>query len=173
MSFAFKGSNQIKPAPRDRPVKGSLPLKDVTGPPKRGSGGYIAGSGASAKFAHRLRSKEEDDATMRPTSRTRQSLPPAMASKTALMASDTNGRVTPLRPAWNAWNAPIKSTTTSTVRGRSTITPMSPANPRPVRGQATPSPTKDVGATGLSTAFHDIDGVTPMRRTGRRLGGMI
>lgn len=100
MSFAFKGADQIRPVQR----RIRAPVNGTTAPnnSNRNSGGSIPGSqskmthsAANAKFAHRLRSPEtvhedyehptpdpmvDENATIRPhSSKTRRSLPPAMA----------------------------------------------------------------------------------------------
>ena len=89
---------------------------------RRSSGGYVAGKAADAKFAHRLRSPDQvnssqdgDSATIRPGSRTRRSLPPAMAARPvppALSNGERNANVVarlnpigdkaPVKPPWNS-----------------------------------------------------------------------
>ena len=86
MSFAFKGSDQIRPNPR-KPTTKPLPAPSNTAnravsaarAEKRNSGQSV--TAANAKFANRLRATEESnggDVTFRPASKARRSLPPAM-----------------------------------------------------------------------------------------------
>jgi len=150
MSFAFKGSDQIKPVQKRTRPAGQQPATDTIGAPvrtfakssapavypqRRSTGGHMTGDAANAKFAHRLRPHDAEhenhgDVTVRPTSRTRQSLPPAMAHATkpgraspVLSPTDRNAA----RPPWNSSTAPaskvksnpptIASSTRESVRG--------------------------------------------------------
>ncbi len=174
MSFAFKGSEQVKPVLRSKAGRSSLPPNHGQALQRRPSGGYIAGTAANAKFANRLRSTDDNDPTVRPSSRTRKSLPPAMASKPALTAANVNGRTTPVKPPWNASTAPMKPPPTPSVRAtKGTITPSTNGGRRLSRGEMTPGLLEDTSVAGVWTAYQDRERETPIRRTGRQLGGMI
>lgn len=146
MSFAFKGTDQVKPVPRrvrpsappngNRSAGPSLAKSDAAAvhPQRRTSAGHMVGEAANAKFAHRLRSHDTEqnsaDPNLRPSSRTRQSLPPVMAysnrtgrSSPALGPTDRNSP----RPAWNASANTPKSKATS-------ITPTMRESVRGVKG---------------------------------------
>lgn len=189
MSFAFKGSDQVKPAPGKHPVKSSAPPTTEAHPVKRSSGGYVNGTAANAKFAHRLRSTDENDNTVRPSSRARKSLPPALTSQPALSAGNAkanqgaNGRVTPVaKPAWNASTAliPDKRAPTPSARKARNTAPLGNGNAkekRYLRAEMTASPIEDSSVAGLWTAFQERAEETPDRRTavlaGKQMGGRI
>jgi len=175
-SFAFKGSDQIKPKPRARPAKSSAPPNPGN---DRSSGGYVASDAANAKFANRLRSTDDGDNTMRPTSRTRKSLLPAMALTAANGKADVaqHGRTTPVtkRP-WNASTVPIKARASPSVRKATAAPQPVTMDGKRIRGQLAPSPSGNSGVAGLWTA--DQDREAPRKRTepvlaGGQFGGRI
>ncbi|KAK4686191.1 hypothetical protein P7C73_g3945, partial [Tremellales sp. Uapishka_1] len=169
MSFAFKGSDQVRPA--------------TTRVQRRTSGGHLSGSAANAKFANRLRSPDlgvAGDVTIRPASRARRSLPPEM-----IRSANTN---IPLpgkeRPAWNASTSAsspsVKSGAAPSIRSTASrrIVPSS-ASTAPTKRLPT-SPSEDSGVAGLWQAYQ-VDsarvGETPVKtvraRPVRALGGRI
>ena len=187
MSFAFKGSDRIKPLPQTGPVKSSLPPTSAHDPPKRSSGGYVAGTAANAKFAHRLRSADENETITRPGSRARKSLPPTMASKPALMAGNAKAnvassrRATPApKPAWKASTAPEKRSNTPSVHKGKHIASPGPVNGKGLlRDEITASPTMESVAARSRTTYQDEVEDKQVRKNGvaglagRQLGGRI
>ena len=192
MSFAFKGAEQVKPAPkRTRPVD-QMPVAGAAaaGPPartfakssgpavypqRRSTGPHMSGNAANAKFAHRLRPHDAEhenngETTVRPISRTRQSLPPSMAHATkpgraspVLSPTDRNAA----RPPWNSSTAPaskLKSNPPS-------IAPSTRESVRGVRGIDT-----SVTGTGRRvvpkavTAVKTADGVESRPQSGAATG---
>jgi hypothetical protein len=140
MSFAYSGSDQIKPKPRPQPLSSAsnnnkMPTSPKGGAQRRASNGHVVGSAANTKFAHRLRSPVEDtaegDITVRPNSRIRRSLPPAMLQSDRALNDgnrSTSGRITPSvvagevkKPAWNAGTAPKSPNSTVRVRQGSAL----------------------------------------------------
>ena len=134
MSFAYKGSDQLRPVSRTT----KLPASKANGSPgtngrpastsglvppapqRRSTGGPISGQAANAKFAHRLRSAETEglngDSTIRPTSRNRRSLPPAMVASASTRTGRSSPALSPTdrnsaRPPWNSSTAPTKAST--------------------------------------------------------------
>ncbi|GMK59921.1 hypothetical protein CspeluHIS016_0901380 [Cutaneotrichosporon spelunceum] len=116
MSFAFRGEARPLPRGSTARARGGTTLG---GPSQRAlmpsmiderkaSGGMSSSAAANAKFAHRLRSSEElaqSAPTVRPASRMRRSLPPAMA----LTPAGGRRTTTPAsqRPPWNSSMRPI------------------------------------------------------------------
>ncbi|KAL7424675.1 hypothetical protein Q5752_000359 [Cryptotrichosporon argae] len=82
-------------------------------------------STANAKFAHRLRSTDPNggDATLRPSSQARRSLPPAMAARPVALGQGE--KTANARPAWNASTRPV------VVRDKAQPTPSTPSNRAP------------------------------------------
>ncbi|WWD16395.1 hypothetical protein CI109_100821 [Kwoniella shandongensis] len=175
MSFAFHGSDEIRPIARKSVPRGSTGSSVTksrstsvagTGRPgataglqRRSSGGHVSGSAADAKFAHRLRSTEDGHPSgdgARTVNRARRSLPPAMvmASKSPSMNANATGSV---RGAMNrpAWNSGLSTTTTTTSKRASTPvssirgarSPVIASVPAPV---STP-PASSVGSRRTST----------------------
>lgn len=121
MSFAFKGSDQVRPIRTKVPPTSSTSLKSArlsstttptlqrksssSGTSGPGTGGHAQYSAASAKFAHRLRASEDgpsqanaNGTSIRAPSRTRSSLPPAMrspppSSSSALSPTNRNTKI--------------------------------------------------------------------------------
>lgn len=179
MSFAFKGSDQIKPvAQRTKPVAPSS--NTTTGakaqttrsfssspaiyPQRRSSGGHVTGNAANAKCAHRLRSAEtvpaNGDITVRPGSRTRKSLPPAMA------LSGKTGRVTPI-----GRSSPALSPTERNGNTPRSPAPAPPAKLTPKTPSVAPSTRESVrglsGATAMAPSPSRME--TSVTGTGRRV----
>lgn len=154
MSFAFKGGDQVRPV-RMRPkgITTSTPPSPLTtasggggvtkatlsSQQKRSSAGHMSGRAADAKFAHRLRSTEmsDSDATVRPRSIARRSLPPAMLLQSRAGAGGSGGGGTagigggtkstpsplPLSPKTNAYNIDR-----SAAAGGGTMSPKTPTS---------------------------------------------
>ena len=129
MSFAFNNTDQIKPVPRQSrpaiPPPNNTAARAVSAASqRRTSGGHLVGNAADAKFAHRLRTDgNAGDATLRPASRIRRSLPPAMGVPGARAASGAGAAGhTSLGPSstYRAVNVDVNASTA--VHGR-----MSPA----------------------------------------------
>ena len=231
MSFAFKSGDQVRPArqkarPSNLPtVKGSTSPRAVssgiksprspnagraagatTGLQRRSSSGHVSGSAANAKFAHRLRSPDLEplgEATLRPVSRTRSSLPPAMRSPTTALietpgvgngAKGVKNVLNPARtprasmsgkPAWNSGTKPLPPPTNAPVRGvRGVSTPplSGPAKgdlgstTTTARRRMAPSPSDTLGLWPVYRAAMGSD--TPKRvpagvAAGRAPGGRI
>lgn len=151
MSFAFRGEARPNPmASMGRMRTLALPpATRVTKPAatlgsheRRGSAG-LPGA-AQAKFGHRLRAS--DDVTVRPASRVRRSLPPAMALSPTNMNALTgaNGRASPIRPPWNSSMRP------ASVRERSDLG--RPIASRVIRPKTSAGAVKDTTAVAAVTA---------------------
>jgi hypothetical protein len=193
-----------------RPVPSSNPNTNSNGTSvqRRSSGGYVAGKAADAKFAHRLRSPDQvnspqdgDSATIRPVSRTRRSLPPAMAARPvppALGNGERNTNVVarlnpigdkaPIKPPWNSGGG--LSANTPSARAHPSVPPSSVSSRRirpagagasvvapaigPGGRMITPSASDDSGVAGLWMSYAEEANVaarTP--RPQRQYGGKI
>lgn len=178
---------------------------------RRSSGGYVAGKAADAKFAHRLRSPDQvhsgaqdgDSATIRPGSRTRRSLPPAMAARPvppALGNGERNmnvvarlnpiGDKAPIKPPWNSGGG--LSGTAPSARAHPAAAPSNVSSRRirpagagagasvvapavgPGGRMITPSASDDSGVAGLWMSYADEANVAPRTpRAQRQYGGKI
>jgi hypothetical protein len=148
MSFAFKGSDQVRPA-RARPAG----IPSALGPQRRPSSGAAqAASHAKLKFAHRLRTDVEpgDDG---PLSKARRSLPPAMAvrANAGAMGSSRAGSVT--GGAHRALGSTDRNISGGVGLGLGRMSPsiMNPAEPKAVHGNTVDRVSLD-GARGASRA---------------------
>jgi hypothetical protein len=207
MSFAFKGADQIRPVQkRVRAPNGSAPMGRGSFQPRAFSGPGIGQrmnpTAANAKFANRLRSPEtvhedhthahvhgqEEDphATIRPqSSKTRRSLPPAMALQPSTNLPEQSLRnghlLNPPRIVSNAstYSKGVKGSTPPVVAGRNISAATAKRLSLKAEQAATPEPTASVSgestlamwkAYGAPTSSEG----TPRRVvTGRQLGGRI
>lgn len=106
MSFAFRGD--ARPAVRPiKPGNGPSWIGNTKASARRSLGAPPAttAGNANAKFANRLR----EDVTVRPASRVRRSLPPAMALDTAPMRAGSVPVGGSKRPPWNSSTRPETS----------------------------------------------------------------
>jgi hypothetical protein len=155
MSFAFRGEARpnpmasmgrmrtlaLPPATRVTVTKTAL---NTGSHERRASGGLAVSGAAQAKFGHRLRAS--DDVTVRPASRVRRSLPPAMALSPTNMNALTgaNGRASPIRPPWNSSMRP------ASVRERSDLS--RPIASRVIRPKTSAGAVKDTTTAAAVTA---------------------
>lgn len=208
MSFAFKGADQIRPvqkrvrAPVGPAPPGRLAGTQSTRPTGTGSipGQRMNQASANAKFAHRLRSPEtvphEDDeeyaqTTIRPqSSKTRRSLPPAMALQPSTNLPEQSMRngtlLNPPRIVSNAsaYNRGIKGSTPPVVPGRSisaaTAKRMSmKAEQAAAAAGVDPIPTTSISGESTLALWKAYGAANPPEETprrvlaGRQLGGRI
>ena len=201
MSFAFKGTDQMTPtarrlrpsAPPGTSRSGTLDAErklPTTNAQRRTSAGHMTGNAANAKFGHRLRSHENGqnngDPTLRPASRARQSLPPAMIyssrtgrSSPALGPADRNAA----RPAMGttveaskAKAASMAPSTRESVRGARMETSVTGQGrrvvPKAITALRAAEGNSGVGEGGEGSAGQSVRGVRPSQSTDSSVAGM-
>lgn len=147
MSFAFRGeARPLGPGARYQSLGGRSAVgratKTMSMAERRSSAsmGSMPSAAANAKFAHRLRSSDELAAvapTVRPASRVRRSLPPAMANTTA-SGRRTTTPATGQRPPWNSSMRPMSVREEREAREVERVRPPSAAKVRPTTQPARP-----------------------------------
>lgn len=171
MSFAFRGEarpNRLAAATRAKSPQTRLVPRAPISHERRAS---TAGAASQqAKFGHRLRAS--DDVTVRPASRVRRSLPPAMA----LTPTNVNGRSSPVRPPWNGGTRAASARDFSGPTSRGIIRPKTSAgaikDTTAVETTATTSASKDIGV-GIWEERPGLSAATAARIARRNLGGHI
>jgi hypothetical protein len=207
MSFAFKGADQRPVQRRVRAANPTVATASKSSAPARagtGSGQRMTVTAANAKFAHRLRSpdlvhdehghplhghgqEEDPHATIRPhSSKTRRSLPPAMALQPSTHLPEQslhNGHLlNPPRIVSNAstYSRGINGSTPPVVAGRSiSAATAKRLSLKAEQARAETPPTASVsGDSGLAMwkaygAAQSTEGTPRRVMAGRQLGGRI
>jgi hypothetical protein len=210
MSFAFRGEARPNPAVRVRATNTTNTTNTTISPKLRSSvtgrttaasldrdrraSSGMGSAAAAAKFAHRLRSAEEDLATttVRPASRVRRSLPPAMALGPSERSSSR--MESPTRPPWNSGSGggglsrpasvaathPLRPRTSASGVAGATISSMAKAVPDDPVGlgiydtdKSATSASASVSATGDAKVPAGVSAATAARIARRNLGGHI